>query len=93
MTDTARLSTPWPRAWNTEEQTTLNPANRKLMEMIRRAGTPMVSMSLPESSAMNIFRNTSGISWKASSPSSMMPTAYITLSLMVFTMRSGFRAP
>ena len=61
--------------------------------MIRRAGTPMVSMSLPESSAMNIFRNTSGISWKASSPSSIMPTAYITLSLMVFTMRSGFRAP
>ena len=70
------------------------PANKKLMEMVRSAGTPMDSRSpLVSPSARNIDRNRSGASWKAKKPRNMIPMAYMTLSLMVLTIRSGFLAP
>ena len=50
--------------------------SRKLMEMIRRADTPIINRSAEEpSSAMNIPMSMSGKNWKISRPTTMMPTA------------------
>ena len=92
-TDTSRLRTPCPSAWNTEEHTMEYPANRKLREMIRRAGMPMVSRSPESFSDRNRSSRIWGASWKASRPANMIVTAAATLSLMVWTIRSGRPAP
>ncbi len=49
------------------------PANRKLMEMIRSAGMPMESIV---SEALKIIKSLSGMSWKTAKPHSMIVVAY-----------------
>ena len=39
------LSSPFPRAWNTEEATMVKPPTKKHRLKVRRAGTPMASIS------------------------------------------------
>ena len=39
------LSSPLPNAWNTEEATMVKPPIKKLVLKMRRAGTPMASIS------------------------------------------------
>ena len=90
MTDTHSARTPRPSAWNSEEQTTENPAMRKCSEMMRSAGTPMVSIS---SLALKMPSSLSGKSWATAKPASMMETAATTANLTVARMRSGLRAP
>ena len=43
-TEIHRLSMPWPNAWKKDEQMTLTPASRKLMLIMRSAGTPISSI-------------------------------------------------
>ena len=48
------LSRPLPRAWKVEEQMMLKPAKTKHRLMMRRAGTPMASMSADASNKPRI---------------------------------------
>ena len=70
--------------------TTLMPAIKKCVPMMRSAVVPMESIV---SDASNSSSSTSGISSKAAKPRIMMPMAVKMLSLTVFFTRSGLRAP
>ena len=54
------------RAWQTEPATMQKPANRKLMLISRRAGTPMASIA---AEGRNMPSSVSGISWNSTKPS------------------------
>ena len=71
-TDTIRLYTPFPSAWNTDPMMMQYPANKKLKLMIRRAGTPTSSIC---GEALNMPRSCGVNAWKMIRPQSMMPTA------------------
>ena len=58
--------------------------------MIFRAGIPMESIV---SEALKHRSNCAGMHWIIKNPMNIMDTAAIILSLMVFTIRFGLRAP
>lgn len=84
------LYTPFPSAWKTELQIIQYPAKTKLQLMVRSAGTPMeIICSDASNSASNVF----GKNWNTKTPTIIILTAMVTLSLSVLVIRFLFRAP
>ena len=88
--DTSILSTPLPRAWKVAETTTENPAKRKLRLIIRRAGTPMASIS---SEALKSWRMGTVANWSTSRQATIYPTASTAANFTVWISRFFLRAP
>ena len=88
--ETIMLSTPWPNAWNTDPETIPKPAKIKQVQMIRRAGTPMASIS---SEASKSPRSWAGNNSATASPASITHTAVMTASFMVSKILCRFFAP
>ena len=83
-------SKPCPNACRLDEITIHIPANAKLRLITLNAGIPISSIW---SDASNNFKSTSGINWNSIIPISIIQTAYIIASLMVFVRRFLFCAP
>ena len=66
------LSSPIPRAWNTEDDTMVKPPTRKQRLKVFSAGTPMANMA---SEARKMPSSLSGQSWKITTATTMIPTA------------------
>ena len=67
------------------------PANKKLMLMILRAGTPMASMF--SEARKSVLKKNAGKIWNMANPRIMMHTAISTLFLAVSMIRCLFLAP
>ena len=89
-TDTTRLYTPFPSAWNTEPAMMQNHAIRKWNPMMRSAGTPMASIS---SDASNMPSSTPGIVSNTINPTRSSVNAYTRLHLIALITRLLFPAP
>ena len=85
-----KLNIPWPKACNTVNTIIVKPPNKKLILIIFKAGTPMLIISLE---ALNNISNSLENSWKITSPTNIIDTAYIILSFIVFINLFLFLAP
>ena len=72
-TETKKAERLRPRAWQREMVTMQKPANKKLMAMIRRAGTPISSIW---AEALNIPSSGPARNWKTRKPAVINTEAY-----------------
>ena len=89
-TETIKLLTPCPTAWNSVENKIPSAAGRKLKLIIRRAGTPIPNMF---SEALKIKSNWSGTAQNKIIPQAIMTRAITLPIFRADTNRSLLRAP